>query len=355
MSKQFAFKVSTEDLIRRVRFRYENPIDYVHNFVEWIYRPGAQIDIELDSEQISISSGELFPDEVFRNISNIEYLAKLIPPIPQFENVTLRSGQAQLEINQDRNVNLTESNYFPGTNVTIQRINSNVKSEDERLEKLYSDSDLSVILDGDNLDAENAHPFSSGDLCGIIFYDSLSSGGLNYFSKGRFIFSEPFAPGINLNLHSHPFKTTITNSRAVLNKDERKYLMDALPKVVLDYLASEPAKLIRGNSETSYQALLSSAVFKFGNVPKIRDFANSNYHPGEDFLRELKNNVGLEVVPHHAIKWPVLDSPNPRLFIPAAYMIGNSPTQVAALASAFLSQGDDPLRVYGRLVKKIIR
>ncbi|MBT4805558.1 transglutaminase domain-containing protein [Candidatus Woesearchaeota archaeon] len=283
MSKKFAFKLSAVDLIRKLRHRYDHPLDYLDNFVSRLYQEGEEIDLSLTDTEIKVESpasiDELFLEELEQN--SILTVAAVIPPVSEYTSVELRSGEKVIEIGEDRKVKVEKAeNHFSGTQIIINR-ERNGQSEKDRILELYDHSDLKVKVDGEKLKSSENHNFSFNrdGFKGTLTYNPFHEGGLHFFQNGRYVSTESLVPGLELHLYEHGFQPTITKSRMITRgrgKKEHQKLEENIPEILLSYLQSEAVVSLRQKSERSYQTILRAILPEFHQDEKLRAYVKEN-------------------------------------------------------------------------------
>jgi hypothetical protein len=283
MSKKFAFKLSAVDLIRKLRHRYDHPLDYLDNFVSRLYKEGEEVDISLTDSEIRVESpasiDELLLDELEQN--SILTVAAVIPPVSEYTSVELRSGDKVIKIGEDRKVEVEKAqNPQPGTQIVINRERKD-RSEKNRILELYDHSDLKVKVNGKKLKSSENHQFSFNrdGFKGTLTYNPLCEGGLHFFQNGRYVSTEPLVPGLELHLYEHGFQPTITKSRMITRgrgKKEHQRLEENIPEILLSYLQSKAVDSLRQKSERSYQTILRAILPEFHQDEKLRAYIKEN-------------------------------------------------------------------------------
>lgn len=280
----FAFKVSIPDLIKKLFYRYRYDIDFVDNFISRIYHPGERIEISLDRESIEIRSPGTIDDGLFRSIQkkDIMTIASVIPPILDYKNLSVSFGNMSITTGEDRKPKPEIlGNSIEGSIIRIERTNADIGNEKSRLKDLYSLSDMEVILNGDIIspDQEKRFGFMRGTFRGTISYNPKSLGGINYFTKGRFVSDERLINGIDICLFEHPFPTTITKSKTITKRDKKhQELMDMMPDLLVMYINSDKAKALadNGGNGSSYQTLLRLVYNQYSEHTGIKDAIKRN-------------------------------------------------------------------------------
>src|ERR1051326_1002701 len=92
---QFAFRVSWSDLIRKIGYRYEHPVDYVSCLIDRFYDPGARVNIVVDPSRIEVKSDST------THASHLDQALKgspldstfVIPPVTEYAAVRILSGR----------------------------------------------------------------------------------------------------------------------------------------------------------------------------------------------------------------------------------------------------------------------
>lgn len=319
MAKTFAFRISLADMIRKLTCQYENPLDYVHNLVSELYERGRAFDISLTPEAIEIRTPAALGREFFDSAESagVVSLSHLLPPTKAYETVEVASSHNRsLTIDASRNITVlhraenpvdaqtqemissegsslqgtvsqgttSQGTSLEGTIIRISRQQQDkkaIKEEESRLKLLYGGSDLDVSINGTSLRKNNpvSTDFQAQGFSGVIRYNPNSRGGIHYYSRGRYISSEPFANGIDISLYEHPFNTTITKSRVITRgraRQEYESLTRQLPGIVAGLLESGAVKELRRKSELSYQALLRSALIRYQDDAGILDIVRRN-------------------------------------------------------------------------------
>ena len=279
MSKKFAFKLSIVDLIRKLRHRYDHPLDYLDNFISRLYKEGEEVNISLTNSEIRVESpasiDDLFLDELEQN--SILTAAAVIPPVSEYTSVELRSGEKVIEIREDRKVKAKNvEKPLSGTQIVIKRERSD-QSENDRIVELYDHSDLNVKVNGKKLESSENHQFnfSKDGFKGTITYNPFHEGGLHFFQNGRYVSTEPLVPGLELHLYEHGFQPTITKSRMITRgrgKKEHQRLEENIQEILLSYLQSEAVDSLRQKSERSYQTILRAILPEFHEDKKLREY-----------------------------------------------------------------------------------
>jgi len=268
------FKVSLVDMIKKIRYNYEQPIDYIDTFIGHLYEEGQSIDILTSNNEIRVTSpgsiDGLFLQQVSQN--KVLALASIIPPVKAYNTVHLWSSGRYISIDENRSVEVLPTSY-DGTTLIISRMRDG--SENKRIRELYSHSDMNCTLNGKMLNTQRADDYSfRGEFRGIIRYDPYEKGGLHFFYKGRHIASEDFINGLDLYLHGHGLKPTITKSRVLTKRGTGKKtharLQEKLPKIILDYLKSDQVASI--DSVASYQTILRSVLRKYYDNEEVMGF-----------------------------------------------------------------------------------
>src|SRR3989338_7940794 len=328
MVGQFAFKVSLVDMIRKLRYRYANPIDYLDSIVERFYAPAAEVDIDVADDVINISSSAQIPDEFFQALAQGKYLitASVIPPASEFGSISIYSGENTANISQDRKIKVGKSERLMGTSVVISRTDADVDKEIQRLQSFYTGSDLVVTLQGEKL-AVDAFHFRIDGFRGAIAYEPLSLGGIHYFYHGRRVSSEPLVSAVDIYLFEHPFLPTLTKTKMITGgkaSHGHQRFLDLLPRALLEYLKSAEALNLRQRSETSYRLMLTSILEVYGNSPQIMQFARENLGVEPEALRDVSSILGTKVVPSPTCDDIAFDSGvlyvNPVVFSQAPYL-----------------------------------
>lgn len=328
MASQFAFKVSLVDMIRKIRYRYANPIDYLDSIVERFYAPAAEVDMDVADDVINISSSAQIPDEFFQALAQGKYIitASVIPPTAEYGSVSIYSGENTANISQDRKIKVGKNEHLMGTSVVISRIDANVDKEIQRLKSIYTGSDLVVTLQGEKL-AVDAFHFRIDGFRGAIAYEPLSLGGVHYFYHGRRVSSEPLVSAVDIYLYEHPFLPTLTKTKVITGgKSSRNHqrFLELLPDALLEYLRSAEALDLRQRSETSYRLMLTSILDTYGDNPQIMQFARENLGVEPEVLRYVGSILGTKVVPSPSCDDIAFDSGvlyvNPVVFSQAPYL-----------------------------------
>ncbi|MBI1970727.1 hypothetical protein HYS47_03200 [Candidatus Woesearchaeota archaeon] len=313
--KQFAFRVSLTDMIRKLRYRYDNPIDYLGTFVDALYVPGVAVDIAVDAEKIELKSPAKLDGKLIEALEqhNLLAMASLLPPVQEYEEVTIKSGEKRVVIGADRKVHVhssadsktatgeQEGGQDPdtkadanvnGTHVVIRRKDGDGKAQQAELERvcdLYKGSDLAVTVQGksETKDARTAAMgFDRDGFRGSVWYAPTKNGGIHYFHRGRFVNSEDAVAGVNICLYNHPFQPTVTKSRMITRgraKEHHEKLQQIIPGILLDYLTSPQIETLRKESERSYQTLLRSIARRYMGHDVILEHVEQNLlFPNDD-------------------------------------------------------------------------
>jgi hypothetical protein len=282
VTKTFAFKVSLQDMIRKLRYRYEQPIDYLNNFVELLHAPGSPVDITITDKRIELHSPRVLDDVVMNNIREQKLLTitSLIPPSAEYHSIDLRTGDLQVTIDAERHVATAHTNAS-GTHLVIERDGNEqvVNSDVSRLRRWHTNSDLATSINGESLQNEVGTMFEAGNIRGKIAYNPRSKGGLHFFKRGIYIASKPFASGIDVQLYNHDLETTVTRSRVITKgrgKAAFEKLEEAMPKILLGYLRSDEVTQLRATSEESYQTILRTVFERYHENPEIVAYARAN-------------------------------------------------------------------------------
>lgn len=285
MAKKFAFGLSVVDMLRKTRYRYEQPIDYLAALTEQVYRPGASVQIEVLPEKLTVSSGSTIDDKFFEDVErgDVGTLASIMPPSSDFEHVEMRSGNKALDIDAERNITASKVNTFvDGTEIVIRRSSSGaarqqLQEELARLFALYTGSDMGVMINGTEAASRGGYTFrfDGSELHGMIAYNPNSQGGLHFYHKGRYVSSEPLAPAVDISLHTHPFQPTITKSRIITqgqSSADYQRLQQFLPRLFVALLKSEHIQGLRQSSEASYRTLTAILLKKYPDNEELRGF-----------------------------------------------------------------------------------
>ena len=354
MTKSFAFGLSLVDLIRKLSYRYEHPIDYLAAISERLYSPAARLDIGIDASSIHLSSERELGPEFFDEISKgrLNAIASAIPPISDYATVEITSGRWGLQIDQSRSIRITPlEDIISGTRVVIQRAGNEADKENDRIIHLYSDSDLEVSLNGQEISPQGKFRFQNGVYAGTIEYDPRSEGGLHIFYKGRRISTIPLTRAINVNLLSHPFEATITRSRVKMGREGERELFDkVIPAAFIQYLNSEMVQEMKGKSLSSYQ-IITRAIYDAVANEALRSMVVGDLDMRGDLrLRELKSLLGVrrtEATGHEGFAY---DSQTGVLKVPNSQLICRPVFELALQAANHM--GSDPkaqLRAYKTL------
>ncbi|MBI2651732.1 transglutaminase domain-containing protein [Candidatus Woesearchaeota archaeon] len=308
MTERFAFGLSITDWIRKLGSGYENPIDFLDNFIRRFYASKSEVDITLTDKKVGITSPATLDDIIFEGAKdgNIQALAIVLPPIEAYSHILLESGKYTLEVGRDRVVKVKQRDDFKrGTRLVIARRGRRGGSyyDVRRLIKLYQNTDANIRLNGHDLKMQRgAFDFRAGDFRGSMFYDPSEQGQIYFFQDGRHISDIEFLKGITLNLYEHGLPVTTTKSR-VMTTGKGKKQFDAfqreLPSIVVDFLHSEYVRTIRQESETSYQTILRSVFYGFKNNKEICDIIAENIlfadHTGDINLKYSLNRIESDV------------------------------------------------------------
>lgn len=296
------FKLSLVDMIKKTRYNYGHPVDYMDVFISSTYSPGRSVDITLTDKIIEVRCSGPIDAQFLENLEKkkILALASVIPPTKEYENVELSSRGKRVCIGNDRQVSIGSCDAKEGLLLDICRMRNKdeaeskegceagtmIDEEAERIRELYAGSDMRFTLNDEPLTPEKEHfQFDEAGFRGVISYNPYSLGGISYFVNGRRITSEDFLSGIDLCLHGHSLKHTLTKSRVLkrrgAGKREYEKLQQALPNLLLRYLQSGKIEGMRKESVSSYQTILRSVFRKYfenagitGHVKKNILFAN---------------------------------------------------------------------------------
>ena len=297
--KQFAFRVSLTDMIRKLRYRYDHPIDYLGTFVDALYAPGAAVDIAVDAEKIELRSPAKLDDKLIEALEqhNLLAMASLLPPVQEYSDVTIKSAEKTVAIGADRKIQVSSSqqgqenhdanhdSHNHGTHVVIHRKDDDGKAQQaevERLHDLYRGSDLAVTVQGKPGSKHTRMAvmnFDRDGFQGSLWYAPTRNGGIHYFHRGRFVNSEDAVAGVNICLYNHPFQPTVTKSRMITRgraKEHHEKLQKMIPDILLDYLTSPQIETLRKESERSYQTLLRSIAQQYIGNEAILDHVEQN-------------------------------------------------------------------------------
>ncbi|MBW2976719.1 hypothetical protein KY347_04705 [Candidatus Woesearchaeota archaeon] len=309
MSKRFAFKLSLLDWIRKLNSNYEDPVDFLSNFVSLFYEHGATVDIHICDDAIELEGSGTIEDKLFENVKhgNFRELTTVIPPVKDYEELTLKSGNWVLKIDGERNMGVEKThNPDNGTRLLIKR-NNPPKGEIDRLCHLYRGSDLEVKVNGKPLTVyDNAFEFQKDAFCGRVVYKSTTEGRIHFFERGRYISNIPFLPGVDMALHDHNIPTTLTKSRVITSgkgKEQYDRFQQALPLIMTEFLKSDYVSSLREKSERSYQTLLRTVFNRFKDNREICDIVRENICFAdttgkiniEYSIENLGKNLGLEI------------------------------------------------------------
>lgn len=305
MGKVLAFTVSLGDMIRKLGYRYERPIDYLGSFVSALYAPGREVDIRLSDHAITLTSPGSLDEGFLDDIVNKKILAlcDVIPPIKEYRSVTIQSGTRMIVIDENRNIEQYESPREVGVEITIQRDELEVEPETERIQRLYIGSDLEMRLGGEQLSRQppGSFHFDQDGFVGQIDYNPLTNGGVCYFAQGRFVTHEPNVRGVNINLHQHELQATITKSNIIKSgKGKKAYeaWKKALPNILLSFLQSEEVTTLRDGSELAYQTLLRSVMREYRGDPVLHDHLIDNLRFSDNKGRIRKRYTAAYVEAH---------------------------------------------------------
>src|SRR3990172_3452578 len=102
----FAFSISFPDIIRKLGARYVEPVDFVHNFVASLYRPGARLDFVMTEAGLELSSDRTIEDRLFEDVQGGAGLAisSVTPPVNDYLTLDVASGTNTLSIDPERNI-----------------------------------------------------------------------------------------------------------------------------------------------------------------------------------------------------------------------------------------------------------
>ena len=325
---EFAFKISLVDMMRKLCYGYEKPIDYLDTYISNLYSPGRDIEINVAPDRIEISSCHPINYDFMKGISNksILLLAKAIPPSMEYATVEIKSGDRKIFINEQRNITevrnrvnmdalsrtgenpLTRPSLEdfhrcidlaaliereeemkhrdkPHSSVNIRRSDENspaaCKKEIERLRKNYRSSDLEISINGEPLAGMSGHRFrfDHGEFSGEVEYNPLKKGEIHYFKDGRYISSEGFARGIEAYLYRHSLPITITKSKVITKgngAESHKRLEASLEKALANYIVSSEAGVLNDSSIASYQTLLRMVLDKYKSNENIKSRVRDN-------------------------------------------------------------------------------
>ncbi len=280
----FAFRISLVDMIRKLRYRYEEPIDYLDNFIGEMYNSGEPIEIDVREEGISVTCLSEIDKRFIERIYSNELLtiASVMPPVADYNTVCLISGKDEIMVDEARKIRHRERDEgIEGLWLGIDRHLDNLEPEVERLKKMYGNSDISVSVNNEvlNCAAEDWFGFSEGDFSGKINYNPYSKGYIHFFKKGRFISSKENIDGLDVFLYNHPFETTITKSRTITEgkgKERFKELLEILPGLVVEYMESDEGKKIWSGSDMAYQTLIRSLLLQYPESEDALEYAREN-------------------------------------------------------------------------------
>lgn len=286
-----AFRVSFADWFRKLNYTYENPIDFLHNFISLLYSPGAVVTINQTDEAIGLSAEGTIDDRFFEGArgKDVGVLAKIVPPVVAYEALTLGSGNKVLTIrgeSRDLEV-ITAAERLEGrTELTVTRKGS-LPQEAARLEWLFRGSDLDVILNGSRLtSSKDGFDFQQGEVRGRAKYNPSREGELLFYDRGRYVSSLPFIPGVEIFLYAHGLPTTVTKSKVITRgagKEAFERLQGFLPSLMAQALRSPYAQSL---SEESYQTLIRVIFDRFKDNKEISDVVRENIR-----LADLSGNI----------------------------------------------------------------
>ena len=305
----FAFRISLVDMVRKLRYRYEQPVDYLDNFVSRLYTPGGEIGFELSEDHILLKSNHDLDPGFIEEIKGNGLLAisAIMPPVSDYQAVEILTNDRRIGIDKKRNISI-EPYGMPkrGFTLDISRKTEDTIAEVRRLKRLYSNSDLEIAINGAGLEKSksNSHQFSEEGFSGEIFYNPYSRGELHFFSAGRYISSKLFLPGIDVLLYNHPFPATITKTRTITEgrmHDEYARLESLMPRIVLAYLKSDEAKNLRIGSEASFQTMLRSVLMRYSDDEAIASQARKEIIFADSSGR-FNPKYSLEYISAHNIR-----------------------------------------------------
>jgi hypothetical protein len=370
MSKAFGFSVSWADMIRKLRYRYEHPADYLDAIVSRLYSPGVVVDFGVYEERVKFESTGSIDAALFEDIrrGDIMAVASVLPPVDEYATIKLASGHQGLFIDESRDRTLF-SLHVPvqGTVCMVER-KSPVKtydaSEIPRLNFLYGGSDLSVQISGSPIAqiSGGIHSFEKDGVSGTVAYDPRSSGGLHFYDHGRFISSVPLVPALDIRLHQHGFSSTVTKTRTILTgraSGEYERLKEVLPEIVLEYLCSPEVEGLQKSSNSSFHSLLRVVSEAYPGDSGIGSYVKSHtLHspktpffnlPGTRKLNKVGDILGLE---GRVAVGDGFEYQSDRLIIPRAAFLHNDPHVLAAAAVQVVSQDTATmLELYNRIVE----
>lgn len=321
------FKLSLVDMIKKIRYNYEYPVDYIDVFISSAYHPGRNVDITLADDLIEARCSGSVDMQFLEKLEKKEILAlaSVIPPTKAYEKVEMRSRGKCVCIGSDRQVSTGSCDAEEGLSLVIWKMknedegkdeesNSEISEEQKRIKDLYTGSDMHFTLNDEPLPPKRAHdfPFEEAGFRGIISYNPYSRGEINYFANGRRITSEDFLSGIDIYLHRHSLKHTITKSRVLTRrgagKREYERLQQALPKLLLSYLNSGTIDEIRKESISSYQTILRSVFRKYFGNADITDYVKKNIRFADmtgkinpEYTRDTAARKSCRLLPHEKV------------------------------------------------------
>ena len=288
---EFAFRVSWTDLIRKIGYRYEHPVDYVASLIGKLYDPGARVDITLDPSTIEVRSDAPTAASVFDEALKGSPLDStfVIPPVSEYAAVRILSGRRGILVDIERDIHRADPDeYHHGTVITIlrdQRAPRDGCRQDgdsavlgARLESLYWGSDLRVTVNGRALHIQ-AYKFKTGVIEGAVCYDPTRDGCIRYYAQGRFIEREPFIDGVDILVHRHPFRTTLTNSHLIRSGEEHLQMQRQLPDIMAGYLESPQVLELAKRSPYSSRVLCQTILSRFPQDERLRLLADRLAHP----------------------------------------------------------------------------
>jgi len=191
MGKKFAFTLSLVDMIRKICYRYEHPFDYATGLTEHTYEHRSPLNIDIDEHFIKIDTPTQFNPELMDGIrnGNILDISGVLPPISEYELVTIESGNTSIIIDEDRNVECnTLEEVVEGTKISIMREQNPDHNEEQRATRNFGASNRAVTINDEykGADLDKVFNFDIDGIVGTIRYNPKTSGSNYYFNKGRF-------------------------------------------------------------------------------------------------------------------------------------------------------------------------
>ena len=278
--KHFAFTISIEDLIKKRHFHYNNPLDYLINLASTSYDPSGILDISVMPERVKLTTSNALGIDIPKlgDERNILDIATVLPPVPEYGEVTIKSGNEQVTIDQNRKITVhTLEDVINGGEIIVKRDNEGGEEESYFRNK-YSWSDLLVRINGETLDSTigESYRISDEDYEGIIRYDPNSSGGLFFYDRGSIITRQELAKCIDIRLHKHPFEVTESRTKVILGGEmekEYKVLLSKTPRWLIQFLNSDYVGNPNEQSKESYNAMVQSISSSFPDDDLLQFFA----------------------------------------------------------------------------------